>query len=123
MRVSNISIQDSATDLGASANLNAVWIGHVVNYSIQLVFTGSPVGSFKLQASCDAGSPNASQQATLATGVSNWTDIASSSQAVSAAGNITWDVQNSGYNFVRVVWTYSSGSGTITSARINTKGV
>jgi hypothetical protein len=123
MRINNISLQDTATSLGASANLSAVWLGHICNYSIQLVFTGTPAGSFKLQCSNDAGSPNASQAATLATGVTNWTDVADSSQTISAAGDLTWQVANAGYNFVRVVWTRTSSTGSLTVARINTKGV
>lgn len=123
MRINNISLQTSATSLGASANLSAIWLGHVCNYSIQLVFTGTPVGTFKLQCSNDAGSPNAGSAATLATGVTNWTDVADSSQSITTAGDMVWNVSNAGYNFVRVVYTRDSSTGSLTSARINTKGV
>lgn len=116
-------MQTTATDMTASFNLPAIWLGHVCNFSVQVVFTGTPVGSFKLQASNDAGSPNASTQPLLATGVVNWTDIANSAQAVSAAGDITWNYANAGFNFVRLVYTASSSTGSLTVARLNTKGV
>lgn len=123
MRIMNISMQSSATSMGASFNMSGVYIGHVVNCSIQLVFTGTPVGEFKLQGSNDAGSPNASQQPHLYDGVSNWSDITSSVQAVSAAGDVLYNLSNLGYNFIRVVYTRTSGTGSLTVARLNTKGV
>lgn len=123
MRIKNLTMQSSATSLGASANLSAVHIGHVANFAIQLVWTGSPVGTFKLQASCDEGAPSANTTAVVTSGVSNWTDIADSSVSVFAAGDIMWNVENCGYNFVRVVWARTSGTGSLTVARLNSKGV
>ena len=123
MRIANQSLQTTATSLGASADLPAIWLGHICNLSVQLVWTGSPVGSFKLQASNDAGSPNAGNDPLLAQNVTNWTDIDGSAVSVSVAGNIMWNYQNCGYNFIRVVWTRTSGTGSLTVARINTKGV
>lgn len=121
MRIGNGSMQAGATSLGASATLTPVWLGHIVNYSLQLVFTGTPAGTFKLQCSNDPGRPSAQGTPEYDT-VVNWTDIADSSQAVSAAGDITWDVQNAGYVWVRVVYTRSSSTGSLTSARFNVKG-
>lgn len=125
MRIASIDLQPSATtSLGASANFPAVWLGHVVNFSIQVVFTGTPVGVFKLQASDDQGQPDGGTgTAGLATGVTNWTDIADSSQSISAAGDMTWNYANAGFRFVRVVYTRTSGTGTVTSARCSIKGV
>lgn len=124
MRIANETLFTApavSQDMVASFFLRPAWLGHICNYSIQLVFTGSPVGTFKLQGSDDPGSPNAGEGA-QANGVTNWTDIAASSQAIAAAGNILWDVANCGYNFVRVAYTATSGTGTVTSARINVKG-
>lgn len=123
MRIANENLlSETLPDMVGSFNLRAAWLGHICNYSIQLVFTGSPVGAFKLQGSDDPGGPNNTSGSQDAN-VTNWTDITSSSQAISAAGNIMWDVSNAGYNFVRVVYTVTSGTGTLTSARINVKGV
>lgn len=124
MRIANIDLQPSGpTDMTTSFNMPAAWLGHIANYSIQLVFTGSPNGSFSLQASNDPGQPNGGNSNLLSTGVVNWTTIANSTQGVNAAGDLTYTVENAGYAWVRVVWTATSGSGTLTSARINVKGV
>ncbi len=110
--------------MGASFELPAVWIGHAAIYAIQLVATGSPVGTFKLQASSDQGGPTNSQNSIVFSDqVVNWTDIADSSQAIAAAGNLMWTVQNPGYQWVKVVYTRTSGTGSLTSARVTTKGV
>jgi hypothetical protein len=125
MRVNNENLLDDSGPLDLSTNqtLNPIWLGHIVNYSIQLVFTGTPGGNFKLQASNDRGDINAPTQSAQDAGLMNWTDIADSAFTVSAAGNVMWDVQNAGHNWVRVVWTQTSGSGTLTVARSYVKGV
>lgn len=124
MRIANENmIASGAVSMGASFNLDPVWLGHICNYSIQLVFTGTPDGSLKLQCSNDAGTPNGAAPATMSTGVTNWTDIAGSSQSIAAAGNHVWTVENAGYNWVRVVYTRSSSTGSLTVARVNVKGV
>jgi hypothetical protein len=111
-------------DLSVSFNLKPIWLGHVALASIQLVFSGSsPTGTFKLQASCDPGQPNAQSEAQQYSGVSNWTDISSSSQAVTTSGNVIWNIADPGYQWVRVAWTATSGTGTVTKARSVTKGI
>lgn len=112
MRVKNLNmIPNGAVSLGASANLAAVSLEHISNYSIQIVFTGTPSGTFKLQCSNDELSP------------SNWTDVGSSDQAVTTAGDLVWNVENAGYKWVRVVYTRSSSTGSLTVGRCNIKGV
>lgn len=116
----------ATVSLASSSNLRPLWLGHVLNYGIQLVFTGTPDGTFKLQVSNDRGQPEASGDAQKYAGVTNWTDVADSSQTISAAGNVYYDVQLSGAEWVRVVWTASgagSGTPTLTSARAKIKGV
>lgn len=128
MRIFNEDILDvdgvrTTPAMASSFNLHPIYLGHIVDYSIQLVFTGSPGGNFKLQASNDPGQPNAASEAQQVVGVTNWTDVLDSAQTISAAGNHVWTVENAGYTWVRVVWTATSGSGTLTSARANGKGV
>lgn len=107
------------TDLSGNCVGGHSWLGHAVDYSIQLVFTGSPVGTFKLQASID---PYSGSNPTGDT-ITNWTDVTDSDQAITAAGNHMWNVENAGYTWVRVIWTVTSGTGDLTVARIMTKGV
>lgn len=128
MRVRNedlLSVDETSLtpDMTSSFNLKAIWLGHISDYSIQLVFTGSPQGNFKLQASNDLGDPAAAGDENKYINVTNWTDIADSAQTISAAGDHMWTVEHSGYNWVRVVWTQTGGSGTLTSARCYVKGI
>lgn len=123
MRVNNDNLLDNGpVNLGSAANLQPIWLGHIIHYSIQLKYTGSPAGTFKLQASNDPGSINSSDAANQAP-ISNWTDVADSTITVAAAGDCMYTVENAGYNWVRVVWTPTSGSGSLTVARAYTKGV
>src|SRR5574343_407072 len=111
MRVKNENLISAPVAMAASFELRPVWLAHIANYSIQLVFTGSPGGNFKLQASNDEGYIDSAGGAQQYTNVVNWTDIADSAQTISAAGDHMWTVENAGYNWVRVVWTAASGSG------------
>jgi hypothetical protein len=128
MRVNNENLlevdgEPQETDMSASFDMKPVWLGHIAQYAIQLVFTGTPQGNFKLQASCDPGLPNAQGEAVKYSTVVNWTDIADSAATISAAGDLTWNAENVGYEWVRVVWTQTGSSGTLTSARCKVKGV
>lgn len=80
-------------------------INEVVSYSVQAVFTGSPVGNIELQASND--------------GV-NFTLIPESYAAVTGAGSYLINVELPAYSFVQVVYIFTSGTGSMT-AIINTK--
>ena len=54
MRVYNVpNIIPASTVLNATINSQAMQLYNMYGYSIQLVWTGTPTGSFKLQASCD----------------------------------------------------------------------
>jgi hypothetical protein len=125
MRVKNENLLDDsgAVDLSVDADLKPVWLGHIANYAIQLVFTGSPQGNFKLQASNDDGRINAASEENQVSSIQNWTDITDSAQSISAAGDHMWTVENAGYNWVRVVWTATGGSGSLSSARAYVKGI
>ena len=98
-----------------------IWLAHISNYSIQLVFTGTADGTLKLQASNDEGANDNHIESAV---ITNWTDILNSDQAITAAGGHIWTVENAGYRWVRVVWTDGNSSGAnITSARMNVKGI
>lgn len=120
MRIKTENITLDGTDMTSNILGSAIWLGHIANYAIQLVFTGDPDGTFKLQGSCDE--PKKSDEANSVP--TNWSDIANTSQVISEAGNHMWTASNVGYTFVRVVWTDSaSGASAITSARFMVKGM
>lgn len=124
MRINNENLLDGvSTSLGADWVSEVLYLGHISQYSIQLVFTGTPDGVFKLQCSNDQGHPNAQSKAEQSADVVNWTDIAGSSQIVTDAGDLTYNSENVGYLWVRVVWVYNASTGTLSSVRANVKGV
>lgn len=82
-------------------------------YAIQAVWSGTPAGNFKLQGSCDAGSP------------SNWTDLTTTTAAGGAVGSKIWDghgTQPTGISWVRVSYTNSSSTGSIDAINLVAKG-
>jgi len=97
----------SVTQTSLPGILNQVW-----GYSIQAIFTGSPVGTMTLQGSSDPA-PDANYSAANYA-VVNWTTIANSSQSVTGSGTVAYDVVKTGYNWVRAIYTPVSGSGTVT---------
>lgn len=113
------------TVLNANLNSAPMQLYNMFGYSIQIVFTGIPTGTFKLQGSCD--STYISKTNSLSPQVpTNWSDIANSSQAVTAAGNFVWNVSDVMYNFVRLVYTDTSGGAStaiLTVATFNGKGI
>lgn len=84
----------------------SVDLSKIVGYCVYAKWTGSPAGAIKLQASLDD---------------TNFVDIQYSEQAISGAGDFMWNVSNAFYDKVRVVFTFSGGTGTL-NAQINGKG-
>lgn len=125
MRVYNVpNIIPAATVLNTTVNSTPMQLYEMYGFSIQVVVTGTPTGTFKLQASNDP--VYASNIPAGARVVTNWTDVASSSQVVSAAGSVMWSATDAMYNYVRVVYTDASGGAStavITSCTFNSKGV
>lgn len=126
MRISNqplISATVTKT-AGVDWTSKAIWLGHIANYAIQLVYSASAC-DFKLQGSCDSGDQHGQSQAEMEAKITNWSDINASTITSAGAGNLMYNIQNAGYNWVRVVATNgaSAGTATITSARFNVKGV
>lgn len=122
MRVQNENLALNGTDMQSNIASNPIWLGHIVNYSIQLVYTGSPNGSLKLQGSNDEGAKSNNVENV---NITNWSDIADTAVSVTAAGSNIYNIQNAGYRWVRLVWTNSSSGSpsTLTSARYNVKGI
>jgi hypothetical protein len=123
LKLVNETLLDSgAVTLNTDWESRPIYLGHIAQYAIQIVFTGTPEGIFKLQCSNDsvtAGATLSSQ----ASNVVNWTDITGSESMVSEDGNITWNAENVGYAWVRVVYSFDTSTGTLTSAVANLKGI
>ena len=79
--------------------------------SFQAVMSGSPVGTLKVQLSNDIATPSNGPDKSL--NVVNWTDYTGSSEAISASGTFVYNLLNSGYGWVRLVYTKTSGTGTL----------
>ena len=93
----------SAADMSSSFSSDAILLDQIYGYSFQAVFTGTPNGVFKLQCSNDDVKSSSS--------VVGWSDVGSSSQAISAAGDLFYNIDAAHYKWVRIVYTRSSGSG------------
>ena len=123
MRVYNKPVIIPAnTIMNTTINSQALELLIMYGYSIQVVFTGTPTGTFKLQASSD---PVNGVSSGLNTPV-NWTDVANSSQSITAAGNYMWNVFDVMYNWVRLVYQDTSGgtsTAIITVSQFNGKGI
>lgn len=65
--------------------------------AVQAFYTGSPVGSLVVQGSCDGTHWSTQQTAT----------------AISAAGDILLNIGLVGFQFLRVIYTRSSGTGSL----------
>lgn len=118
-----LEVSKSPIDLSAPAVMDPIWTAHVLDFSIQLIFDGTPAGEFKLQASSDKGTSTQGEGFYDLRNLGNWTDIECSNQLISEAGDHMWMGTNVGFRWVRVVWTPSGGSGNLTSAQFSTKGL
>jgi hypothetical protein len=96
---------DMSADIDGSAVSVAGWNG----FSIQSVYTGTPVGRLKVQISCDlTNNPLA---------VSNWDDIGDPKDVV-GAGSHTFVVKYVKWKWARLVYVSTSGSGVL-NANLN----
>lgn len=87
-----------------------------------LRFSGAPVGTFKVMISNSVlpyQDVLAGKQVIPST---EWSEYSGSSASVSAAGDITWNVKDAGYRWVKIVYIRTSGSGSITVANVQLKG-
>ena len=64
--------------------------------AIQAVYTGTPVGTLKLQNSLDN---------------SNWCDSPSTETAVNGASTVIWDISHTAIPFWRLIYTFTSSTG------------
>jgi len=114
----------TGTRMNTTLHSAATETAKIFGFAIQAVYTGTPTGTLFLEGSADPSGDFASP--TNATNVpTNWSTIANSAQAVTAAGNFLWNVADVEYNWVRLSYTDTSGgtSTALLTARINAKGI
>lgn len=105
----------SAGDMSGNINSSAVDVGFYDVVSVQAVWTGTPTGSLKLQAS------NAFVTSCAAIAAGDWSDISSSTVAlVGSADNVMYNVANFAYKCLRLVYTRTGSTGVL-NASISTK--
>ena len=96
----------TAGDMAANVTSLTINLNHMSQFNVQALFTGSPVGAIKIQQSNDG---------------TNWDDVPASSVSVSAAGSQSWNLYMVGYPWARLVYTRTSGTGTL-NATVYAKG-
>jgi hypothetical protein len=103
----------AAGDMSADVESSPILLDQIYGFAMQAVYTGAPDGVLKIQVSCDITS--------FADKVVNWDDLASSSVIISAAGITTYNVDAQFYKWVKIVYTFSAGTGVLNVA-YNSKG-
>jgi hypothetical protein len=114
--VGNFIAGDMSGDLiSPSYSLNQMLV-----WSAQFVITGSPVGVLKVQISNYPGTDTGGAPPLVPSAW--WTDVANSATAISGAGDVSYNYGVfAGYNWLRFVYTATSGSGSVDS-HLNMKG-
>lgn len=106
---------------GGPISLNADWTSEELDLSgiyllsLQLTFTGSPTGTFHLEASNDRPVNGVETR--------HWTPIKRSYQAITEAGSHLWTFSDTSVRHIRVVYTFTSGTGSLTEVQYCGKGV
>lgn len=100
-------------------------LDQIYGFAVQAFWVGSPnvTGTFKLQASCDSPPTHSQVSNGGPDAVTNWDDITNSPHTITTdtGGTYTWNFNGAFYNYVRLVYTNASGSGSL-SAEICLKG-
>jgi len=119
MRTANgplIALSDLPVELPWTSD--AIHIGTILDYAVQVKYI-TVEAVISLQCSCDEGVPSGASYPSQNYKIENWTEITNSTTNLTEDGDITFDVDNASYKWVRVV---ISGTGFVTSARFNSKG-
>ena len=108
-----MAVSFGSTTLISSADMSATFQSEIVSleqkggFSVHAVFTGSPNGSLYLSVSINN---------------SDFIVLSDSTQAISAAGDVFWNVDIAKYKVFRLHYTFSSGTGSL-DAFFSTKEV
>lgn len=96
----------SNADMSASFYSDSIQLTKKISYSMHAIFTGAPVGSLYIAISID--------------GI-DWTVLPNSTTAISAAGDVFFNITQVGYLYARLHYAFTSGTGTL-NAYYSTKG-
>lgn len=119
-----MSVRDVALAMTSSGDLSqaTVTIGPLdVRWTpaaaIQLAWTGSPVGTLQLQGT--TGQPSTSNSSHTNTWPGPWTPMGSpvSLPLTGSGTSYIWDIVSTGLSAVQIVYTRTSGTGTVTLAK------
>jgi len=120
MRVQNKSLIDSPVALTTSWQSEPIWLEHIICWSLQLIFTGSPSGTFVIQVSNDPLSYEDVKNGAKTIG--NWSDYTGSTSIITAAGDLFFNIKDAGYKWARVKYVFTAGTGSLTVATFQVKG-
>lgn len=96
----------SAASMGANVTSTCVDMNNTITASIQAIWTGATAnGTLQLQTSNDIASS--------CSGVTNWSTYTNSQVFVVGAGNFTWVLDSASYRWLELVYTETSGTGTL----------
>lgn len=105
------------TDMTSTITSRTIDLQAGLHFSVFLKWSGTPTGTFKLQASNDLAGTNPDA-------VVDWEDVTGSSYSVAgAAGQLVFNYDTAPFRWIRIVYTAASGSGTLTKALITLRGV
>lgn len=94
-----------------SANLTAIPLQQKYSFSVIATFSdGSAAGTLKVQISNDAPPFSGLQPEQFVP--TNWVDLASATVSVASGGTVVIPKTDISYQYMRLVWTRSAGSGT-----------
>lgn len=95
-----------AGSMGADIESDEVLIDQIYGFAIQAVYTGTPNGTLKVQASCD--------DVKTSSDVVNWIDVSGATATITAAGSVIVQVSYAFYKWFKVVFVRTSGTGSLT---------
>jgi len=107
MRIATDLMPWDDTAMTADRTCGTIPLEHLYAVSLQVAFTGSPTGTLSLQVSDDD---------------LTWVVVDGSDQAITEAGTHVWDVTQISTKYIRAIYTFTSGSGTLGDVRFYAKG-
>ena len=120
MRIDNFDVSKvlPSTNMNATITGNAINVESMVNVGLILVYAGAaPTGTFSVQYS-NAVVPNAA-----AIPSTSWVTDASLDKAITASGSHITKIVDCGFKWMRLIYTFTSGTGTISVCDVECKGV